>query len=96
VIAVAEPDGGGLLARAILLAHVLVDGAILYVAATVICRLLFALCPPRVALTAVALLLAVLVIASFFPIYLFAGDTDVERFTLWRVWRMLVIGDGGP
>ncbi len=94
-IAVSVPGNTGgeaLLMPAILAAHLIVDGGILYLVATVICRLLFGLCPTRFAIFAVGLLLSGEVIASFFPVNLLAGEHDTRFLPLWRVWQQLVIG----
>ena len=80
------------LVAVILAVHLIVDGGLLYLLWTVICRLLFRFFPGRAATSAVVLLLSGQVIASFFPVYLLAGEHDTDVVPLMRVWQELVLG----
>jgi hypothetical protein len=80
------------IAAAMLAAHLIVDGGLLYVIATIISRLLFALFPIRVAVFVVGMLCTAEAIASFFPLYVFAGEHDTQFLTLWRVAQQFVMG----
>jgi hypothetical protein len=91
LIAAGPPDAGALLMSAILVAHVTVDAAILYLLDVSICRLLFGLCSAQVAMSAVGIILSAEVLASFFPIYvLLLGEHDTHRLSLWRVWQFVL------
>ena len=87
-----ETGGDALLVPAILAAHLVVGGGILYLIANVTCRVIFRLFPARVATFAVGLLLSGQVVASFFPVYVIAGEHHTRFLPLWRVWEQLVIG----
>jgi len=80
------------IAAAMLAAHLIVDGGLLYLIATVISRLLFALCSTQVAVFVVGILCTAEALASFFPIYVLAGEHDTEFLTLWRVAQHFVMG----
>lgn len=82
-----------LLVPLMLAVHLLVDGGLLYLIWRAVCRLLFAHCRRRVAISAVVLLLSGQAIASFFPVYVIAGEHDTTVMPLWRVWRELVVGE---
>lgn len=75
---------------AILGVHVVVDLSILVLASTLVCRVLFGLLSPRAAFFGVGIVIALEVAASFLPIYLLgASPTNVDRLTLWRLWRQM-------
>jgi hypothetical protein len=81
---------GAFLWVGILGVHVLIDGGIVYAAAAVVSRLLFALFPMRVAVRAVGFVIAVEAVATFLPIYALEGDS--RYFTLWGLVHWLRTG----
>ena len=85
---------GRIVTASILALHVAVDAWLLYLAAALVCRLLFSFGSTRVANFGVAALIAIGVIASTFPIYGFPsmGDGNPEMMNVVRVYRLFVTG----
>jgi hypothetical protein len=80
----------------LLVLHVAVDGGLLYLGAAVVCRLLFSFGSTRVANFAVAVLIAIAVVWSSFPIYTVMGEHDAEVMNVSGVWRQFVMNQPPP
>ena len=87
-------SGGAFVAAIILALHVAVDAGVLYLGAALVCRLLFSFGSARVAQLAVAVLIALGIVASTFPIYGFPrmGEGNPEMMNVSRVYRLFATG----
>jgi hypothetical protein len=88
--------GGAIVVAIILALHIAVDGGLLYLGAALVCRVLFWPRSARFAQFGVAVLVAIGVVASSFPIYGLMGDGQPEVMNVEGAWRVFVMGQKPP